>query len=421
MLWKDEPEPTFKYCLGRQVDVGSRVHHNTELWTQLMDSPHCSSATKSSSCQKWAKNQKILQDGSYSCQCSTTSHGDLKTMNKNSNLKANFVSIYSPERWSSLRPGSEKKWYSIRECKPQRDWDRVGWTDDDQIWRKRTPNFPCHESIVPRNVAKLAMQGRACIDNLTLVCANKFVDENAYTFDRWSCARRSIAKVPNGKAITTKSSDEVLHWYKILDNGWRRAVLNDKKNTAEFSQFTESVACRGCTKIIWPERLDSREHQNVARIWKSQRKYLQSKYRAEITIESVNKDNSCSWVRISHDLNKLVTDFSNKEYDDNEQETSEMQFEDFAVKMNAIAFANRSKAKAKPRNVLLDIESRTYSTIAFPGSKRLTGLLRHGYLPRNEWNDWVVVIERYLRNEFENSRCWSDDKMMNKMARGGGN
>ena len=52
---------------GKPSWCGSRVHHNTELWTQLMvsqwnssgifsqDSPHCSSATKSkSSCQKWA-------------------------------------------------------------------------------------------------------------------------------------------------------------------------------------------------------------------------------------------------------------------------------------------------------------------------------------------------------------------------------
>ena len=39
----------------------------------------------------------------------------------------------------------------------------------------------------------------------------------------------------------------------------------------------------------------------------------------EIIIESVNKDNSHSWVRISHGLNKLVTDLTDKEYDDNEQ------------------------------------------------------------------------------------------------------
>ena len=69
----------------------------------------------------------------------------------------------------------------------------------------------------------------------------------------------------------------------------------------------------------------------------------------EIRIESVNKDNSHSWVRISHGFNKLVTDLNNKEQDDNEQETSEMQFEDYALKTNVLALASRSKAKAKPQ------------------------------------------------------------------------
>ena len=63
----------------------------------------------------------------------------------------------------------------------------------------------------------------------------------------------------------------------------------------------------------------------------------------------MNKDNSHSWVRISHGLNKLVTDLIDKEYDDNEQETSEMQFEDYGLKLNAGDFASRSKAKAKPQ------------------------------------------------------------------------
>ena len=47
-------------------------------------------------------------------------------------------------------------------------------------------------------------------------------------------------------------------------------------------------------------------------------------------------------VRISHGLNKIVTDLIHKEYDDNEQETSE-------TKTDIFALASRSKAKAKPR------------------------------------------------------------------------
>ena len=63
----------------------------------------------------------------------------------------------------------------------------------------------------------------------------------------------------------------------------------------------------------------------------------------------MNKDNSHSCVRISPGFNKLVTDLIDKEYDDNEQETSETKSEEFALKTNVLAFASRSKAKAKPR------------------------------------------------------------------------
>ena len=76
---------------------------------------------------------------------------------------------------------------------------------------------------------------------------------------------------------------------------------------------------------------------------------LQGKYGVEIRIESVNNVNSHSWVRISHGLNKLVTHLIDKEYDDNEQETSATKTEVFALKTEVFAFASRSKAKAKPR------------------------------------------------------------------------
>ena len=58
----------------------------------------------------------------------------------------------------------------------------------------------------------------------------------------------------------------------------------------------------------------------------------------------MNKDNSHSWVRISHGSNKFVTNLNN-----NEQEISEVQLEEYASKLNASDFACRSKAKAKPQ------------------------------------------------------------------------
>ena len=180
-----------------------------------------------------------------------------------------------------------------------------------------------------------------------------------------------------------------------------------------------------------------RENTKIGPVLEVTTSYLQGKYGVEIRIESVNKDNSHSWVRISHGLNK-VTDLSNKEDDDNEQETSEMQFEDFALKTNVLAFASRSKAKAKPRRRTSAssstrtapicerswtyIEPRTYSHIAYPVSKQLSTLLRHGSLRREA--DGAIEFWRlkdHLRNHFVHSQHWSDEKWKSTMAKGGSN
>ena len=120
------------------------------------------------------------------------------------------------------------------------------------------------------------------------------------------------------------------------------------KDAEEFSQFTDSVACREYTL---PRDGNSSEPQGWIRVntkigpvLEVTTCCLQGKYGVEIRIKCMNKDNSHSWVRISHGLHKLVTDLNN-----NEQETSEMEFEAYALKLNAGDFASRSKAKAKPQ------------------------------------------------------------------------
>ena len=119
------------------------------------------------------------------------------------------------------------------------------------------------------------------------------------------------------------------------------------KNTEEFSQFTESVACREYTlprdENSFVPKGSIRGNSKIGPILEIATSHLQGKYGVEIRIESINEDNSHSWVRISHGLNKLVTDLSiNKENDNNEQETAEMQFENLALRTSALAFASRS-------------------------------------------------------------------------------
>ena len=118
------------------------------------------------------------------------------------------------------------------------------------------------------------------------------------------------------------------------------------KHTENFSQFAEPVTCREDTLPRDEKSTDPKGwiqgNTKIGPVLEVTKSYLQGQHGVEIRIESVNKDNSHSWVRISHSLNKFVTDLIDKEYVDNEQETSTTKTEEFA-------FASRSKAKAKPR------------------------------------------------------------------------
>ena len=89
------------------------------------------------------------------------------------------------------------------------------------------------------------------------------------------------------------------------------------KHTDEFSQFTEPVTCRECTLPRDEKSTDPkgwiRGNTKIGPVLEVTTSYLQGNYGVEIRIESVNKDNSHSWVRISHGVNKLVTDLIDKE------------------------------------------------------------------------------------------------------------
>ena len=95
-----------------------------------------------------------------------------------------------------------------------------------------------------------------------------------------------------------------------------------------------------------------------------------------------------------------------------------MKSEEFALKTNVLAFASRSKAKAKPRRRTsacsstrtvpicerswTDVEPGTYSHIAYPVSKRLTTLLRHVIyfekkMERLNSGDYKIVFGTTLR------------------------
>ena len=187
------------------------------------------------------------------------------------------------------------------------------WIDDDLIQRNRTPSFPSHESVVPRNAQKqrrwkiintllcqwdtietvfrtiisvnqLRIYGAVpdlwwiqCLSSKNeeictrrtiwpIVRASKIVDDNTCTFDWSSCTRNFIAKIQrtSGKALTTRPIGENLYWCRIPD------ILHGKGHWGVLTIYRTSdmswVHFAKRWKIIWPERLDSREYQNWARV-----------------------------------------------------------------------------------------------------------------------------------------------------------
>ena len=106
------------------------------------------------------------------------------------------------------------------------------------------------------------------------------------------------------------------------------------KHTDEFLQF---VTCRMYTLARDEKSTDPkgwiRGNTKIGPALEVTISYLQGKQGVAVRIESMNKDNSHSWVRISHGWNKLVTELIDKKYDDNEQETSTTKTEAYGIRM----------------------------------------------------------------------------------------
>ena len=179
---------------------------------------------------------------------------------------------------------------------------------------------------------------------------------------------------------------------------WRK-ILQNFHNSVQ--RLVGNTLCQETKKHL-SQKVGSEGTPRWDPYWKLQP--VACKVKMEIRIMSLNKDNSHSWVRISHGLNKLVTNLNNKEYDDNEQEISEMQFEDFA---------SQSKAKAKPSETrFCQLIHKNYShwgknldwcwtTKIF--AHRLSSVEETDQsssswkcTSRQWWTDWILVNKRLL-------------------------
>ena len=136
-----------------------------------------------------------------------------------------------------------------------------------------------------------------------------------------------------------------------MDAGFLRFVENGQyfmtKDTGDLTHFN-TVVCRECT--LPKEEATSQPKgwiQGTTKIGSVFEviSYSHGKYGVEIRIWSLTqRDNTHSWVRISHGSNKFVMKLNN-----NDTEIPEYQLEEYALQLSAKYFACRAKAKAKPQ------------------------------------------------------------------------
>ena len=136
-----------------------------------------------------------------------------------------------------------------------------------------------------------------------------------------------------------------------MDAGFLSVVENGQyfmtKDTGDLTQF-HAVACREYTLPRDDETSQPRGwiqgNTKIGPVMEVTTSYLHGKHGVEIRIMSLSRDNTDSWVRISHGSNKFVMDLKN-----NDTEIPEDQLEDQALQLDAKDLVIQAKAKAKPQ------------------------------------------------------------------------
>ena len=343
-------------------------------------------------------------------------------------------------QWSFIGPGSEKKWYCISEDSPQGVWDNIAERMLVEFAESGCPIFPATSplsrgQLKSKGHGKLSIHFAAVLETVEtifriIVSANQLslygavaemCEENESLHERTvrpvvmgqsssslvlsaiktevplDCidpAKQDLLLQEYGQRIEKQSQQDRLS-KQFMDTGFLNVVENGQyfmtKDTADLKQF-HAVACR--------ENTHPREKQasqpkgwvqgntKIGPVLELATRYLHCKYGVEIRIWSLNRDNTHSWVRISHGSNKFVMNLNNSE-----TEVPEVQLEEYALKLSAKVFACRSNEKAKPqrrepagssprivpfgRRNWIDIEPGKYSFSDYEVSKKVTFLLRH--------------------------------------------
>ena len=338
-------------------------------------------------------------------------------------------------QWSFIGPGSEKKWYSMKEDSPQGIWDKLA---EKMLIEFAESGCPIFRATTPLSRGQLKSKGHGKLSihfaavqetiERIIVSANQLslygavaemCEEYETLHDRSGrpdvVMGQSIVLSAIKTEVSLENDDQAYQNFLLqqheerieklsqqdrlskfcMDAGFLSVVENGQyfmtQDTGDLTQF-HTVACREYTLPRDDETSQpkgrNRGNTNIGPVLEVVTSYLHGKPGVEIRIISLSRDNTDSWVRTSHGSNKFVMDLKN-----DDTEIPKDQLEDQALQLDAKDCVSQAKAKAKPqrrepaesssgiihmeRRNWIDIEPRKYSLSEYEVSKKVIHLLRH--------------------------------------------
>ena len=394
-----------------------------------------------------------------------------------------YVRGFGTGQWSFIGPGSEKKWYSIKEHSSQGIWDNIA---QKMLVEFAESGCPIFGATTPLSRGKLKSKGHRKLSShfavtqetietifRIIVSANQLslygavaemCEEYESLHDRsgrpdmvmgqsivlsaiktevsLDCDDPTNQDLPLqqfGKKIEKFSQQDKLSKF-CMDTGFFSVVeigqFSMTKDTGDVTQF-HAVVCREYT-------LPSEDGSSQPRVWiqgntkirpvlEVTTSCLHGKHGVEIRIWSLSGDNTHSWVRISHGSKKFVMDSNN-----NDIEVPEDQLEEQALHLNVKDIVGQTKAKAKPqrkepaesssriipmvRRHWVNIEPGKHSLfLCIRNFEESNCLVRHSQQVHRE-EDGAVHFWRIkdLQIQFPQFIHWSDDRWKVCLTAGGG-
>ena len=397
---------------------------------------------------------------------------------KNADFVKTFAKRFGIGQWSFIGPGSEKKWYPS-ENSPQGAWDHVA---EEMLLLFAESGHPIFRSTTPLSRGKLKSKGKGkvsihfsadqdtvdtiyriilSVNRLSVYGAvaaicEEFEDHQDRTGQPVILVGQSIVLGEVEAEVPVHDEDprnDQIFWQQYIQQveslspenrvskfckeaGFMRVVeVGQYFVTRDAGEFQQTVACREYTlprddKASQPKGW-IRGNMRIGPILEVTTSFQHFKFGVEVRIQSVNEDNSHSWVRISYGTVKYVNDYVK----DDTENLADSQEEEYVPTSSGVVAA-RSKAKAKPQprestgtttiplseRIWIDIEPSKQDLASYDLSKKVINLFRHNQKLHREEDGAIQFykIKFHLRDHHSQIQNWSDDRWKACLAAGGG-